>query len=146
MSISSVTSSTMLVDTTNSTVESDNSVLNSSDFLELLLVQYQNQDPLEPVSDTESIAQLAEFSSLDLTEKMMQSQNTTQMYSLLGQDITYTITDEATGQENLYEGKVDSVVTSGGKTQLCVNEHMIDLTQILEVYSSSSISEGGDVQ
>lgn len=35
------------------------------EFLQLLVVQLQNQDPLSPVQNTEFVAQLATFSSLD---------------------------------------------------------------------------------
>ena len=35
--------------------------LDKDDFLELLLVQMQNQDPLEPMDNTESIAQWQNF-------------------------------------------------------------------------------------
>jgi len=144
MAVQNISSSNnMLIQATESNLES-NSVINSSDFLELLMIQYQNQDPLEPISDTESLAQMAEFSSLDMIEKMMASQSTTQMYSLLGKDITYTVEDVATGQETLNQGSVESVVTQNGKTQLKVNDDYIDLTQIYQVNTSASINSVGE--
>ncbi len=40
-------------------------VLGKDDFMKLLVTQMENQDPLNPMKDTEFIAQLAQFSSLE---------------------------------------------------------------------------------
>ena len=42
-----------------------NNELGRDAFLQLLVLQMQNQDPLEPVENTEMIAQLAQFSALE---------------------------------------------------------------------------------
>ena len=39
--------------------------LGKDDFIQLLVTQLQNQDPLNPMEDTEFVAQLAQFSSLE---------------------------------------------------------------------------------
>lgn len=43
----------------------DGSQLGKNDFVKLLMQQMRNQDPLEPQSNSESIAQMAQFSSLE---------------------------------------------------------------------------------
>jgi flagellar basal-body rod modification protein FlgD len=40
------------------------------DFMQLLITQMQNQNPLEPMSNEAMAAQLAQFSQLELTEEM----------------------------------------------------------------------------
>ena len=41
--------------------------LNASDFLRLMTAQLANQDPLDPQSNEQMVAQLAQFSSLEAT-------------------------------------------------------------------------------
>ena len=47
------------------TTPSTTDVLGKDDFLQLLVAQLQNQDPLNPMESTEFTAQLAQFSSLE---------------------------------------------------------------------------------
>lgn len=52
-----------------STIRRDSAAasLNSADFLRLMTAQLANQDPLEPQSNEQMLAQLAQFSSLEAT-------------------------------------------------------------------------------
>lgn len=63
-SVSAVDSGTTATNTTETTSDSG-STLDYEAFLNLLTVQLQNQDPLDPMSDTDFIAQMANFSTLD---------------------------------------------------------------------------------
>ena len=53
--------------------------MGKDDFMQLLIAQLKNQDPMKPMEDKEFITQLAQFSSLEAMEKM-----TTQMEELTG--------------------------------------------------------------
>ncbi|MBI2413564.1 MAG: hypothetical protein HYV24_10195 [Deltaproteobacteria bacterium] len=76
-------SSATTVSSTSSTTSSDTSGLTSSsselgkdDFLLLLVTQLQNQDPLNPTDNTEFVAQLAQFSSLEGIKNMEETMTT----------------------------------------------------------------------
>jgi len=51
--------------TTSSSAASDATKLGQADFLELLTVQLQNQDPMSPMSDMDFIASMSSFSSVE---------------------------------------------------------------------------------
>jgi flagellar basal-body rod modification protein FlgD len=77
---------------------SESSVLGKEDFLNLLITQLQNQDPLNPTDSTEFTAQLAQFSSLEQLsnvndnleqlQNFQASTNNSQAVLLLGKLIT----------------------------------------------------------
>ncbi len=74
-------------------------VLGKDDFMKLLIAQLQNQDPTNPMKDTEFIAQMAQFSALEQTmnlsksfEKFADAQNQSQMIqytSFVGKSIRW---------------------------------------------------------
>jgi len=73
---------------------SGNSALGSDAFMKLLVAQLQHQDPLNPQDNTEFVAQLAQFSSLEqqteTNKKMDQllfTQGSSAAFSLLGQEV-----------------------------------------------------------
>ena len=50
--------------------EHNKSELGQEEFMALMTAQLKNQDPLKPSSDTDFIAQMAQFSSVDSLEKL----------------------------------------------------------------------------
>ena len=84
MAVNSVTSSTASTATTGTTGSTKAGLgaaagMGKDDFMQLLIAQLRNQDPMNPMEDKEFISQLAQFSSLEAIEKM-----TTQMEELTG--------------------------------------------------------------
>ncbi len=92
--------------------------MGQTEFLSLLVTQMRNQDPLKPVSDTEFIAQMAQFTNLEQTkemsldvQKLRQSYALTQGTGLLGKEVKV-----ATGENE------DQVFTKGIVTDLEINK------------------------
>lgn len=54
-------------------VAKDTSKLGKDEFMKLLMTEMRNQDPLEPKSNSESIAQMAQFSSLEQSANLNSS-------------------------------------------------------------------------
>ncbi|BCB96467.1 hypothetical protein JZK55_13890 [Dissulfurispira thermophila] len=65
-----------------------NTDLDKNAFLNLLIAQLKNQDPLNPMKDQEFIAQLATFSSLEQMGNMNKNMEKTFSMGLLGATIT----------------------------------------------------------
>ncbi len=108
------------------------------DFMQLLITQMQNQNPLDPMNNQEMAAQLATFSQLEMTEEMnsnIEDMNTSMAElsksfegamlvaeidyakSLLSKDVTFY--DPEYGQD--ITGKVKKITFDGGRPQLEVH-------------------------
>lgn len=73
--------------------ENNGNMLGKDDFLKILMVQLQNQDPTAPMQDKEFISQMATFTSLEqLTNmnKSLASLMQMQGSQLIGKQVTYT--------------------------------------------------------
>jgi len=112
-------------------------------FLQLLIQQLKNQDPLEPTTNDQFIAQLAQFSSLEEMEKvnenllglaLLQQSNAlisqlTDSSALIGQNVVYA--DPVSGESTT--GIVSSVKIEDGLAILNIGGSEIPLANVQEV-------------
>ena len=108
---------------TAATATQQQSNLNLEDFLNIFLTQLSFQDPLEPVDNREFLAQLAQFSSLELTNKandntegLLNVSAFTQSIGLLGKTI------EASGENGSIQGEVTAMRLVSGNPELTVKQ------------------------
>ncbi|QQZ07944.1 flagellar hook assembly protein FlgD [Heyndrickxia vini] len=80
----------MYSSTQNTKRKTGSDILGKDDFLKILMVQLQNQDPLNPMQDKDFIAQMATFSSLEQMTNMSKSMETFVEMQQQNQLITYT--------------------------------------------------------
>ncbi len=98
-------------------------------FLQLLVAQMKYQDPMEPTSNTEYIAQYAQFSQVEAISNMATSMDLSRASGLVGQEV-YIKTSGSDGKDDYVQGKVDYVVYEGGKPYLSINESLYSLDDL----------------
>jgi flagellar basal-body rod modification protein FlgD len=130
-----------LVDTSASSIsestksKSSPSTLDKQAFLQLLVAQMKYQDPLEPTSNTEYIAQLATFSQLEATQNLESTLNSSQASDLVGKPVIMKTTSSSTGDTYFTAGYVDAMIMSNGEPYLYINSSyyaLSDLDTVLE--------------
>ncbi len=107
--------------------------LGKNDFLNLLVTQLRYQDPLEPTDDKEFIAQMAQFSALEQMQNLNGVMGNSQAFSLIGKDVTASITDPKTFEVKNVTGLVSTVKVSSGKTYLVINGQQVEASKVIEV-------------
>jgi len=96
------------------------SQLGADAFLKLLTVQLQNQDPTQPMDDTQSVAQLAQFSALQASTNMAASFQAfqsnfgvMQAATLIGKSVTVVSTDSSGNSSNI-SGTISQIQVQNG--------------------------------
>lgn len=120
--------------------------LGKDQFLSLFVAQLQNQDPLTPMNNTEFIAQMAQFSSV---EQLMNMSNEISMLrlnigaasSLIGKHVTWNEYD-SNGKVVKKNGLVESIVSQDGNLFVEVDGKLVGMDYIGQI-SSSPINENG---
>lgn len=111
--------------------------LGKDEFLKILVTQLQNQDPMSPMEDTDFIAQLAQFSSLEQMQSLNASFTFGQAYNLIGKNVFSTITNDQGIAEDIF-GKVTGVLSSKGAAYLEIDaKSYIPFTNDVVVYEAN---------
>ncbi len=113
--------------------------LGKDSFLQLLVTQMKYQDPLNPSSNTEYVAQLAQFTQLEQLQNINLAETNSQAFGLVGKDVILT-TKSTAGSDTAIRGKVDYVTITGGKTKLSINGSLYSMDDLTSVIDADYIS------
>lgn len=123
-----------IVQTTSSEdTKAANNDLGYDQFLQLLCAEMQYQDPLEPTSNTEYVAQLATFSQMEATLNMQHVLESNNANSLVGQYVIVKSTNSTTGETTAVAGFVDYVQKENNKQYVSINGSLYSVDDIYEV-------------
>lgn len=123
-------------DSSKKKTEAKGSNLGYDEFLQLLCAEMQYQDPLEPTSNTDYVAQLATFSQLEATLSMENTEQSSMANSLVGKQVILKTTNSATGATSYVDGRVDYVMYQNSKVYLSVNNSLYPLEDLDTVADS----------
>jgi flagellar basal-body rod modification protein FlgD len=131
-----------------------NQALDKDAFMKLLVAQLKNQDPSNPQSNEEFVAQLAQFSSLEQMQEMNANITTlallsqgnavleqlSQSSNLIGQQVNWE--DSELGLSG--SGQVESVKLIEGITYLSIDGQSVPLAFVTQVHGAdTSAADGG---
>lgn len=114
----------------------DKNAVDSDMFLTLLVAEMQNQDPLEPTSNTEWVSQYATFTQVQQMSEMGQSIDVLRANNLIGKEVIMKTTSESTGDVSYTQGTVDYVEMEEGKPLLVINGNKFSISDLDTIVSA----------
>lgn len=119
-----------------------NNELGRDAFLQLLVLELQNQDPLEPVDNSQMIAQLAQFSSLEQMESLnsnfeVLAGNVDQLNFISAQGLLGNYVEGINDEGSVVTGTVESVYLDGSIVVLNVDGEIVPMSGVLSINSEA---------
>ena len=104
--------------------------LNMENFLSLLVAEMQNQDPLEPTSNSDYMAQMATFSQVEATSEMNKRVLSQTASNLIGKAVIVKTDTNRTGYAG---GIVNGWQEIDGIVYLGINGNLYDINDVEQV-------------
>jgi flagellar basal-body rod modification protein FlgD len=117
--------------------------LGKDEFLKILIAQLKNQDPSDPLKDKDFIAQMAQFTSVEqLSNMSTEMKNLRQTLGfasgLIGKQISWTISSDASKDPTLKSGVVESIIVKSDGQYALVKGEEIALSRIAKISNSEA--------
>jgi len=112
------------------------------DFMKLMIAELQNQDPLDPMKNSEMLEQLSQMRSIGSTDKLTNTldsvlvgQNVTTATSLIGKEIN-ALTDAGSNVQGVVDRVTVAATEDGGVSNVRVHigEESIALPNVREIF------------
>ena len=118
--------------------------LTAQDFMNMLVTELQNQDPTQPVSNSEILTEVGQIDSIQSNTNL----NTTLQSVLLEQNMntgSSLMNQTVTGKDasgNTVSGQVNSITITNGAVTLNIGSDTMSLSNVTSVAPASSASGG----
>ena len=145
--MSSVSTNNSYLDLLNSTNSSTTNTdrmndLTMTDFIKMMVAELENQDPMDPMSNTEMLSQINQMRSITSSDKLSASiesltlgQSLSTASSLIGQTVTGI---NSLGKE--VTGKVDKVKIEDGVAKLYIGSSIVEVSNVTAINDTDTKS------
>ncbi|HZW05001.1 MAG TPA: flagellar hook capping FlgD N-terminal domain-containing protein [Anaerolineaceae bacterium] len=118
----------------------------STQFMQMLLAQLKHQNPMEPLKDSEMMAQFTQLNSLQELQsiKQMMAQFTAQNQTSTAADLIGKVITAAGEEDTTIEGRVEGFTYVSGQLYLLVGEYAVPLAAVLEVKEAAAEAPEGE--
>ena len=140
-SISSINNASNAQATANAITSATNQTLSEQDFLNLLVTQMTQQDPLDPMTNEDLLSQMVQFSTLQGNTAMqstLSSLQTTEQFTQANSMIGAQVTVQTDSKGDTTQGVVSGISLSSGTPQIIVNGQAYSLSSVLSVTTPST--------
>lgn len=131
MAVTQVVENGQLVESASesSVKKASKSGLDKDAFLKLLVAQMKYQDPLEPTSNTEFIAQYATFSQVEQMQNMAMTMELTRASGMVGKLVEIQTTDK-NGDAHVFQGVVEYVTYENNKAYVSIDGSLYSVDDV----------------
>ena len=119
-------------------------VLDQEDFLKLLITQFSTQDPLNPVTDTAFISQMAEFTTLENAKetqseivRLRQQSTNQEAILMIGKQVELLSGDDG----DIILGTVSKVLIDSDGPKLVVDGYPYSIDKVVAIKDAVSFSQ-----
>lgn len=118
--------------TSNAWFEESKDQVSVENFLELMVAQLKNQDFTNPVDDTQYIAQLAQFATMQSMQELNYYSQSNYVISMVGKEVTASKLSVGGNLETV-TGIVTKISLVDNQFAIFIGDEMFSLSQIMEV-------------
>ena len=138
-SSNAVSQSQIISSTSKTTNTKKSNTLNMENFLSLLVAEMQNQDPLEPTSNSDYMAQMATFSQVEATTEMNEKVLSQTASNLIGKAVIVKTDMNTSGYAG---GVVNGWQEIDGIIYLGINGGLYDINDVDQVIDKDYYENG----
>lgn len=122
--------------TYNAVFGSNKSDLSVTDFFQLMVAQLTNQDFMNPVDDTQYLAQMAQFATMQEMMDLCQYSKQNYVMGMLGQNVSLT-KNEIGGDTKTITGRVEKIVVEDNDYKIYIDGKPYDYSKVTSINASS---------